>query len=195
MSTELTPGAQTSQSVLDRLLLSGMAWTAILRWTAQIISWVGTAFAARMLNPGDYGLVGMAMLAIGFVRMVEDFGMDAVLVQDRTIDGLRQARLAGLILLAGILFSVAFMVLSVPIAGFFKEPQVAVLITALSLLCIADALQVIPRAVLQREMEFRKLAGLQFVQVLATQVILVTGAWLGWGVWSLVFNSDRKSVV
>lgn len=189
MSTEMNPAAPADQSSLDRSLVSGMAWTAALRWTAQIVSWIGTAFAARMLSPGDYGLIGMAMLAIGFVRMVEDFGMDAVLVQDRTIDGLRQARLAGLILVAGIIFSAAFMTLSVPIAGFFKEPQVAVLIAALSLLCIADAVQVIPRAVLQREMEFRKLAALQFVQVVVTQLILVTGAWLGWGVWSLVLNS------
>ena len=72
---------------LDRSLVNGMAWTAVLRWTAQIVSWIGTAIAARLLSPGDYGLVGMAMLAIGLVRMVEDFGMDAVLVQDRTIDG------------------------------------------------------------------------------------------------------------
>src|SRR4051812_3370866 len=90
------------RSVIDRLLIGGMAWTAILRWSAQIVSWVGTAMAARVLTPGDYGLIGMAMLAIGFLRLVEDFGMDAVLVQDRTIEGSRQAQVAGLILATGL---------------------------------------------------------------------------------------------
>lgn len=179
----------SDRRALDHLLVDGMAWTAALRWSAQAISWVGTAIAARLLTPGDYGLVSMAMLAIGLVRMVEDFGMDAVMVQDRSIDGVRQARLAGLILLTGFALCLAFIVLSGPVAMFFHEPQVASLITALSLLCIADALQVVPRALLQRQMEFRKLAILQFVQVFATQVVLVSAAWLGWGVWSLVFNS------
>jgi PST family polysaccharide transporter len=166
-----------------------MAWTAILRWTAQLISWIATAIAARLLSPGDYGLVSMAMLAIGLVRMVEDFGMDAVLVQDRTISGERQARLAGLILLAGFACGALFVVLSVPVAEFFNEPQVAALVMALSVLCIMDAVQVIPRAVLQREMEFQRLAWLQLIQVVCTQAVLLAGVYLGWGVWSLVLNT------
>lgn len=189
MSDSRTQEAPTSGAALDHLLVDGMAWTAALRWSAQAISWVGTAIAARLLTPGDYGLVGMAMLAIGLVRMVEDFGMDAVMVQDRSIEGVRQARLAGLILLMGFVLCLAFVMLSGPVAMFFREPQVASLISALSLLCIADALQVVPRALLQRQMQFRKLALLQFVQVLATQVVLVIAAWRGLGVWSLVFNS------
>jgi O-antigen/teichoic acid export membrane protein len=183
-----TAGALDS-SAIDRSLVSGMAWTAVLRWSAQVISWIGTAIAARLLSPGDYGLVGMAMLAIGLVRMVEDFGMDAVLVQDRTISGERQARLAGLILLAGFACSALFVALSVPIAGFFREPQVAELVMALSLLCVIDAMQVIPRAILQREMEFQRLAWLQLIQVVCTQAVLLAGVYLGWGVWSLVFNT------
>lgn len=174
---------------VDRFLLNGMAWTAVLRWSAQLVSWIGTALAARLLSPGDYGLVAMAMLAIGFTRMVEDFGMDAVLVQDRTIDGERQARLGGLILMAGGAFSAGFIALAAPIAGFFREPQVAMIVAVLGLLLISDSIQVIPRALLQRELQFRRLALLQFVQVLTTQSILVTGAYLGWGVWALVFNT------
>lgn len=189
MSDSHAHGAQTPGVALDHLLVDGMAWTAALRWSAQAVSWVGTAIAARLLAPGDYGLVGMAMLAIGLVRMVEDFGMDAVLVQDRSIDGVRQARLAGLILLTGFALCIAFVALSAPVAMFFHEPQVASLVSALSLLCIADAVQVVPRALLQREMEFRKLALLQFVQVLATQAVLVIAAWRGLGVWSLALNS------
>jgi teichuronic acid exporter len=189
MSTEPPAEPASDSATVDRFLVSGMAWTAVLRWTAQIVSWLGTAVAARVLSPGDYGLVAMAMLAIGLVRMVEDFGMDAVLVQDRTISGERQARLGGLILAAGALLCGLFILLSVPIAAFFHEPQVAALIAALSVLCIADSIQVIPRATLQREMEFRKLAALQLIQVVATQLVLVVGAHLGWGVWALVFNS------
>jgi teichuronic acid exporter len=184
-----------STGSVDRLLLNGMAWTAVMRWSAQVVSWVGTAFAARLLGPGDYGLVAMAMLAIGFTRMVEDFGMDAVLVQDRTIDGDRQARLGGLILIAGLTFSLGFIVLAAPIAGFFKEPQVAMIVSVLGLLLITDSIQVIPRALLQRDMQFRRLALLQFIQVLATQSILVAGAYLGWGVWALVFNTLGGAIV
>jgi teichuronic acid exporter len=44
-------------------------------------------------------------------------------------------------------------------------------------------------------MEFRRLAWLQMIQVIATQSVLVAGAYLGWGVWSLVFNSLGGALV
>jgi teichuronic acid exporter len=174
---------------LDHSLVSGMAWTAALRWPAQAISWVATAYAARLLAPGDYGLISMAMIAIGLVRMVEDFGLDAVFVQDRSIVGEQQARLAGFVLAAGAVLCGLFMALSWPIAAFFGEPQVGPVVMLLSLLCLADALQVVPRAALQREMKFARLAWAQFFQVVVTQGVLVLGARLGWGVWALVFNT------
>ena len=42
----------------------------MLRWSAQIISWIATALAARLLAPGDYGIMAMAMLAVGLVPPV-----------------------------------------------------------------------------------------------------------------------------
>lgn len=174
---------------LDRALVSGIAWTAILRWAAQLISWVGTAYAARILTPGHYGIIAMAMIAIGLVRMVEDFGLDAVFVQDRALVGEQQAALAGLIIGFGALLSLVFAGLAGPIAAFFNEPQVATAVALLGLLCIADALQVVPRAVLQRELEFRKLAWVQFFQTAVTQSVLVYGAMRGWGLHALIFNT------
>ncbi len=180
-----TPG---EPAALDQSLASGIAWTASLRWTSQVISWVGTVYAARLLVPADYGLVSMAMLAIGLARMVEDFGLDAILVQDRSIAEASQARLAGLIVLLALGLCLAFALAAQPIAEFFGEPAVRNVVLVMSLVFITDALQVVPRAQLQRRLQFRQLAIVQFVQVLATQAVLVSAATLGLGYWSLVVS-------
>jgi len=188
VSEGVAPRAAT-QSALDRELVTGIAWTAVLRWSAQIISWIATAVAARLLVPGDYGIVSMAMLAVGLVRMVDDLGLDAVLVQDRGIVGDSQARLAGLAILIGATASVAMVLLAQPIAAFFREPEVAIVVSVLGTLTLIEALQVIPRAALQRALEYRRLAWAQFIQVLATQSVLVAGAYLGWRYWALVSST------
>jgi O-antigen/teichoic acid export membrane protein len=175
--------------LLDRALISGIAWTAVLRWTAQVLSWAATFYAARLIAPGDYGIVSMATLAIGLVRMVEDFGLDSILVQDRSIVGVQQARLAGFILAIGVALCVLFLFAAKPIAYFFNEPQVAWAITALSALFITDALQVVPRAALQRALEFRRFALVALVQTVATQSVVVGGAIAGWGFWALIAGS------
>jgi O-antigen/teichoic acid export membrane protein len=179
---------------LDRALVSGIAWTAVLRWTAQAFSWCATFYAARLIVPGDYGIVAMATLAIGLVRMIEDFGLDSILVQDRTVVGEQQAHLAGLILIVGAALMFLFLALAQPIATFFKEPHVAWAVAGLSGLFIADALQVVPRAALQRRLEFRRLALLALVQTLATQVVLVAGAAAGWGFWALIAGSNAGAL-
>jgi teichuronic acid exporter len=186
---ENTTGVAPESTYLDHQLVYGIAWTATLRWSAQALSWLATLFAARLLRPADYGIVSMATVALGFVRMVEDFGLDSVLVQDRSITGAQQASLAGIILAIGAGFCVGLIAAAHPIALFFKEPQVGWALAALSLLLITDALQVVPRATLQRELEFRRFAALSLVQVVATQSVLIIAAFAGMGFWSLVLSS------
>jgi teichuronic acid exporter len=181
--------SQEARAALDRELVSGIAWTAVLRWSAQIISWIATAVAARLLAPADYGVMSMAMLAVGLVRMVDDIGLDAVLVQDRGIAGDPQARLAGLAILIGASASAGMALLAQPIAAFFREPEVAVVVSVLGTLTLIEALQVIPRAALQRALEYRRLAWAQFMQVVATQSVLILGAYLGWRHWALVSST------
>jgi len=178
------PGSIT----IDRSLVSGLAWMAMLRWASQIISWAATFYAARMLTPGDFGLVAMAMLAIGLARMVQEFGLDAILVQDRSIVGKTRARLAGLLVAFGIFLFVLYALLSPLVAGFFKEPRVAVIVVALSLLFIFDSIQIVSYAQLQRDLQFRRLAIVMFVQVIVASVALATAVTLGLGLWSLVVN-------
>jgi len=181
--------SQAEQAALDRELVTGIAWTAVLRWSAHVISWVATAMAARLLVPADYGIMSMAMLAVGLVRMVDDIGLDAVLVQDRGIAGDSQARLAGLAILIGGSASTAMALLAQPIGAFFKEPDVALVVSVLGTLSLIEALQVIPRAALQRALEYQRLAWAQFIQVVATQSVLLVGAYLGWRHWALVVST------
>jgi teichuronic acid exporter len=183
------------QGRLDRQLFRGIAWTAVFRWVTQFFSWIGTFYAARLLSPGDYGLVAMATVPIGLLRIVEDFGLDAVLVQDRQLGRDQLARLAGLAVLVGLTISGVFLVGAEWIAAYYREPLVAALISALSVTFVLDALQVLPRAMLQRQLRFRTLAAVTAVQFLITSATLVVCARLGLGVWSLVLNTLVGGIV
>ncbi len=174
---------------LDRELFAGIAWTAVFRWVAQLVSWAGTFYAAHLLTPADYGVVTMAMVPIGLLRMVEDFGLDTVLVQDRNLDSDQIARLAGLALLVGAGLCIVFLAAARPIAAFNHEPVVAALVSALSVTFLFDAIQLLPRATLQRQLRYRTLAAVTAVQFLVSAITLVTCARHGLGFWALVLNT------
>jgi len=180
--------ATTGQS-LDRALFHGIAWTAVWRWAAQGVSWAVMLYAARVLSPEDFGLAAMTAVPIGLARMVEDLGLDAVIVQDRTLSHEDIAQLGGLALFVGVALVLLFNALAVPIAGFFKEPAVAGLIGVLSLTFVLDAIQILPRALLQRDLQFRRLAWINGLQLMTGAVALATFATLGFAYWSLVLNT------
>jgi O-antigen/teichoic acid export membrane protein len=173
---------------VDRSLVTGIAWTAVLRWASQLISWGATFYAAHVLVPGDFGLIAMAMVAIGLARMVQEFGLDAILVQDRGIVGDRQARMAGMLIAFGVLLCIAYYLASGFVARFFGEPKVGSMVAALGLLFVFDAIQIVPYAELQRRLEYRRLAIVLFTQAAVVSVALVTAVSVGLGTWSLVFN-------
>ncbi|MEZ5515414.1 MAG: lipopolysaccharide biosynthesis protein [Steroidobacteraceae bacterium] len=180
---------------LDRSLVSGIGWTALARWSSQAISWVAILYAARFLQPSDYGLVGLAMLPIGLVRLIEDFGFDAVLVQNRKLSRDDIARLGGLTLVIASCLT-GLMLLAAPTLGELLakpgDPMHALLPTVIAIasaMIILDALQVVPRALLQRELRFKALAGIHLAQVAVTSLVLVAIARNGGGYWALILNN------
>ncbi|MEZ5475318.1 MAG: lipopolysaccharide biosynthesis protein [Steroidobacteraceae bacterium] len=180
---------------LDRSLVSGIGWTALSRWLSQIVSWAATLYAARHLKPGDYGLVSMAMLPIGLVRLIEDFGFDTVLVQNRQLDRQAIARLGGLVLIVALLLTAGLAIVAPAVARFFAEPLLTTLIMLGSTMILFDAIQVVPRALLQRELRYRTLAFIYLAQVIVTSAVLVLAARGGVGAPTLILNNISGALI
>ncbi|MDB5816043.1 MAG: hypothetical protein JWN23_3160 [Rhodocyclales bacterium] len=69
-----------------RALIHGAAWAIAMRWSIKGLGLLSTLTLARLLTPGDYGLVAMAMLVVGLVYAVSDFGVAAGLLRMPSID-------------------------------------------------------------------------------------------------------------
>src|SRR4051812_19098652 len=70
---------------LTEATVTGLAWTAGNRIGQQAALVVGTAVLARLLSPGDFGLVAMTAIFLGFIAVISDFGLPAALVQRRDL--------------------------------------------------------------------------------------------------------------
>ena len=55
-------------------LLSGLRWTVLNRFVVSLISFLVTLLMARLLNPGDFGLVAMAAVFTGISLVFVDLG-------------------------------------------------------------------------------------------------------------------------
>lgn len=181
--------------LLDRRLVSGITWTLAFRWVAKAFSLASTLYVARILTPGDYGLVAMAQIPIGLVQLIGSVGLGAVIVQNRKLSDAQLGSIATSAVALGGLMTVSFIVLSGPIAVYFREMAVATVIAVLSLTSVTDSIQVLPRALLQRDLQFRTLAWLDGLQATIGAVVLAGCATLSLGYWALVLNTLVSSSV
>jgi teichuronic acid exporter len=193
-NVEIVPPANRKPSFwlasvdLDRSLAGGIAWTTGVTWLSQVLSWGATLVVVHYLAPTDYGLVGMALLYLGLVQMASELGVGAAVVrfQDLTTDQIREFN--GLSIIAGGLGFVASLAVAIPFGHFFREPRLPLVLVVMSAAFVISAFRVVPQALLQRRLQFRKLAIIEGTQSIVGACSTLTMAVLGFGYWALALS-------
>src|SRR2546425_10821731 len=65
--------ASASPSSLQQIA-RGSAWAVAARWSVRAIGLISTVILARVLEPADFGIVAMAMVAVAFVSVFSETG-------------------------------------------------------------------------------------------------------------------------
>jgi O-antigen/teichoic acid export membrane protein len=174
---------------LTQKAVSGATWTGASSALTQAISLLGTLVLARLLTPEDYGLVGMARLAIGLIAIFRELGTTAAIIQRKQLSqeflsSIFWANLA----LAVVTFGLAIAT-SPLVALFFHQPTIAPIVRLLAAGFIISALSSVPSALLNREMAFRKVMMIEIGATCFATCLAVGMALRGAGVWSLVISS------
>jgi len=174
---------------LRRTAAGGVAWTASSQAARQAIQIVVTSILAWNLAPGDFGLIGMAAVALALTAPLNEMGLSAALVQRKDLrPGHAVAAFWCQVLVAGLLG--AALALAAPlVAGFFHRDEVVPLLRYLCLGLPLGAAASVPQALLQRRMQFARMAGIETASMGVAGATAVILAFSGYGVWSLVAQS------
>src|SRR5579862_7815041 len=144
-----------AHSHLDGHLVRGIAWTAGMKWSAQVLSWASTLIVARILDPNDYGLVGMATVYLGLANLISEFGVGTTVVTLRDLDDEDVAQLNGFAVLLGLAGFVLSCLLAIPLGMFFNSPRLPWVVLAMSTTFIISSFQAVPLGLLQRDLRFK----------------------------------------
>lgn len=146
-------------------------------------------FLARLLDPAEFGLVGMAMVFISISQVFIDVGFASALVQNKHNTKLTYSSVFYLNLAAGILLTTIFYFIAPLIGNFYENEQITDLVKWLSLIFVFNSLNIVQAAILQRELNFKILTIRSSVAAIAGGIVGITCAFSGLGVYSLVAQS------
>ncbi len=165
---------------------SGMAWTGLER-VATTFGRVAVGIAmARLLEPADYGLVGMLAVLVAFGNVFVDSGFSAALIQRKT----RDERYWSTAFFSNIAIAVAsygtLFVAAPAIAAFYGEPSLTPIMRVLSVLLLVSGACAAPATRLMADLRFRAQTLGALVSLVCAASVGLTLAWKGAGPWALV---------
>ncbi|MBC7404203.1 MAG: lipopolysaccharide biosynthesis protein [Cytophaga sp.] len=161
----------------------------------KVISLASTLVLARILSPGDYGLMAIAMIIIGFIGFFNEVGIGAAIVQKSELTNTEVNGCFAIAVLISFLLFLGTIAASESIATFYGNPQLRAMISVLAIGFLLGALSTVPMAFLRREMQFKEIAGINFLAIAIQSVISLILAKLDYGVWSLVWGFIVSNVV
>jgi O-antigen/teichoic acid export membrane protein len=173
----------------------GVTWLALAQIIRRLSGLAVTAVLARLLLPGDLGLMALATLSTQLLGLISELGLTTALVQ-RKAAGDRDLA-TGFWLTMSVSIAMATLgILSADLVGvLFHEPRIASLLRVTMLAVPIAACGQVSDVLLQRRLDFKRIANIDWVSAVLSGIIGIALALAGAGVWALVAQLLSATIV
>ncbi len=191
----MTQSEATSQDTVGRQAARGATWSGLAFALDKLVVFVATAILAHLLTPREFGIVAIAMVVIGYVERISEGGLEPAVITFPESDQTTINHAVGLSLGLGSLFALIGVATAPLVAMLFDEPDVTPVIAVLSILYLTTSMRKVFGGVLARRMQFGRRVIPELVRALIKAVIMISLAWMGFGVWALTLGHLIGGVV
>ena len=147
---------------------------------------VSVAILARLLDPGDFGLVAMATVVTGIYGIFTTAGLSSATVQQATITDEQISTLFWINMGVGILLAAMCAASAPALVAFYHEPRLFWVTVAIGAGFVFNAAGVQHSALLQRQLRYVTLTVVELLCQVGGIVVAICMALAGFGYWALV---------
>jgi lipopolysaccharide exporter len=164
-------------------------WVFLSYGSGRILGVIRIIILARVLLPKDFGIVGLAEVAVGFLAVLVEIGVAPALIQKQNITDETLDTAWVISVLRGALLGMMVFLVSGPAATFYQTPELVPVLRLMSLLFIFNGFSNPGIILLQKEMHFRILAYYGLVTGFADLGVTILLASIFRNYWALVYAS------
>ncbi|MEY8215641.1 MAG: lipopolysaccharide biosynthesis protein [Colwellia sp.] len=178
----------TEPSNLKQQVIHSLKWVALGKIASQIVRWAMTFWVIRLLLPEDYGVVAMADIFAGFLAWFLVGLFAPAIIQTKVLSQTMLKQMFGLII---IVHSAMFLVqynLADVVGQFYNSEHVTSILKVTAWLFIIRAIAIIPKALLARNMEFKRVSVIASIANITAAVTTLILAYLQYGFWAIIFG-------
>ncbi len=169
---------------LDGQFAHGIAWTGAARAASQIVSWASFLAVARILSPGDFGIVAGATSVVGLVALMSEFGLGTAIVAKSALEPGEIRQLAGMAAGLGVAAWLICAIVGWPAAAALRIPQLVRVLPVVGLSIALTTCNAVPIALLRRQLAFRTLSLFEMIKAFLAAGTVLGAALAGAGFWA-----------
>lgn len=170
-------------------LRSNAKWNMFSQTFKVLVQVVNIIYLAKIIPPGDYGLMAMALVFINLGVLLRDMGTSAAIIQRKEISHSLINTIFWINSIAGVMLSVLLIIISPLIANVYEQPKLISVLSMLSLAFPLSSCAAAHLALLERESKFKIISFIEISSAVASIIAAVVFANLGFGIYSLIIQS------
>ena len=167
---------------------SSLKWQSVNVTVQVVLQLVFIAALARLITPDDFGVMGIALIVVGFIEIFAQVGIGPALIQKAEITDNHKRTAFVISMGLGILFFTFTYALAPILAKNYNSEDLTSVLRVIALSFIISGASVVPRSLLIKHMKFKSLFFSSTIAMILGNIILGLGmAFMEFGVWSYVF--------
>lgn len=174
-------------SLREKLAL-GAFWTILFRVATRFVGIISTAILARLLVPEDFGLVALAVTSVALMNAFTEFGPEQYLISHQDSGRSEYDTAWTLQIIRGGAIALLMYVFSENIAGFFRDPRLADVVTVMSAAIFLRSFSNIGIVDFRKKLHFDKDFQILLIPRLASFFTTISLAFILKNYWALVIG-------
>lgn len=176
------------------LLKSGL-WITYATFVTRIFAFLSTLVLARLLQPADFGVIGIAYVFWSFFTLFTQDTAGTFVIYKGT-DNPKYVNTAYTIsLIIGAVFGLGLIVAAPWVSKFFNEPALTGILVVFAFNIVLSSACYVYSGVMTRNLQYRKLANISLANSIVRLLFTTVAALLGLSYWSFVIGDTASWLV
>ena len=176
-------------------VISGIKWGVVGQFGRQIISFGVSLILARILLPSEFGIIGIILVFTGIAEVFVNAGLGVALIQRKENSLEDYSTVFFFNIIVSCFFYVLMFLCAPIIASFYKSMDIDILLKLTGLVFVFNAFGTVQNTILSIQLNFKLQNLISIFSVLISSLFTLTLAYLGYGIYSLVWQILIMSLV
>ena len=175
--------------------ISSLIWDMTNLFSNQIVRFILSIYLARLLEPREFGVVGMAMVYIALTNMIIGFGFGASIINKKDPKQVELSTIFYVNVFFGALLTIIGLIGSPFVGNFYNDKLVGEVFQVLSIIIFIKSLTIVQNSLLHKSIDFKGISIIHIAVNIITAIVGVILAYRGYGVWSLVIMNVLREIL